>query len=534
VAEAAGWLKEIVQGVSVGHSNPKPGSVHVAHYSLGGYSGRKETFLLGLDQSKFPGALLQDPAILDVERKFLGNELVLSKDLMNEKVYLLAKALCSLNGKLTLSYSCRDLREDRELFPSSMLLGVYRLLTKDPRADYRRLARTLGEPNGFIPKGGSVPLNDWEWWLRHREPGFTGESVYRCYPHLRQGEEAEKSRGDESLGQYDGLVPSIAGRMDPFDSERVLSCSRLEALAKCPFAFFIQYVLGIEPIEEVEKDPNRWLEPRQRGSLLHEVFYRFMKELKVRGEKPSLKKHLKFLTEVALEEIERWKEEVPPVSDLAFSREKEEIEQALQIFLKDEEERSKIIEPSCFELSFGISQKGIEAPSREEPVEIGMGGGKKFRLRGRIDRVDRSKEGEFEIWDYKTGSSRAYEEQEYVKQGRQLQHALYAAAAEVILKKDGGKKVSVVRSGYYFPTTKGNGLRIVRSPAIREELFKVLTDLFELLQKGIFPTAGDEDPCKICKYERICGGSEVAVERSKVKVEADDKLEPFKRLKGYA
>jgi ATP-dependent helicase/nuclease subunit B len=261
VADAAGWLKEIVQGVSVGHSTPKPGSIHVAHYSLGGYSGRKETFILGLDQSKFPGALLQDPAILDVERNSLGNELALSKDLLNEKIYVLAKVLNSLDGRVTLGYSCRDLREDRELFPSSILLRVYRLLTKDPRADYRSLARSLGEPTGFIPKKDSIPLNDWEWWLRHKEPGFAEESVHRCYPDLRQGEEAERNRDAETLGQYDGLIPSITGRMDPFDRERVLSSSRLEALAKCPFAFFIRYVLGIEPIEEVEKDPNRWLEP---------------------------------------------------------------------------------------------------------------------------------------------------------------------------------------------------------------------------------------------------------------------------------
>ena len=467
-AEAAGWLKEIVQGVSVGHSKPKPGSIHVAHYSLGGYSGRKETFILGLDQSKFPGALLQDPVLLDVERKSLGNELVLSKDLLNEKVYLLAKVLSSLEGRVTLSYSCRDLREDRELFPCSALLAVYRLLKKDPRADYRSMARSLGEPIGFIPGEDSVPLNDWEWWLRHREPGFSGESVHRCYPDLLQGEEAERNRDVDVLGQYDGLVSSIAGKMDPFDRARVLSCSRLEALAKCPFAFFIQYVLGIEPLEEVEKDPNRWLEAWQRGSLLHDVFHRFMKELKVRGEKPSLKKHQSLLMKIAGEEIEKWREEVPPASDLAFNREKEEIEQSLQIFLKDEEERCKTIDPCYFELSFGIPQKGIESPSTKEPVEIALKGGKKFRLRGRIDRVDRSKAGEFEIWDYKTGSTWGYKEQEYVKQGRHLQPALYAAAAEVLLQEGKGKKAKVARSGYYFPTAKGNGLRIVRSPAVRE------------------------------------------------------------------
>ena len=534
VAEAAGWLKEIVQGVSVGHSTPKPGSIHVAHYSLGGYSARKETFVLGLDQGKFPGALLQDPAILDPERKSLGNGMALSEDLLNEKIYLLAKVLNSLDGRVTLSYPCRDLREDRDLFPSSILLGVYRFLTKDPRADYRSLARSLGDPAGFIPRQDSVPLNDWEWWLGQKEMRFTEESVRRCYPDLHRGEEAEKERDAQILTEYDGLVPSIAGRIDPFDGERVYSSTRLEALAKCPFAFFIQHVLGIEPLEEIERDPSQWLDPLQHGNLLHAIFHRFMKELKARGEKANLKKQMRLLTEIAGKEIERWKEEVPPASDLAFNREKEEIEESLRIFLKDEEERGRTMEPCFFELSFGISEKGIESPSILDPVEIELKSGKRFRLRGRIDRVDCSKEGEFEVWDYKTGSTWGYKEQEYVKQGRQLQHALYAAAAEVLLRKDRGKKVRVVRSGYYFPTSKGTGLRITRSPAIREEFSDVLSDLFELLQKGAFPATDDKNSCSYCDYGRICGGPGVAVERSKEKTEADDKLKPFKRLKDYA
>jgi ATP-dependent helicase/nuclease subunit B len=42
--------------------------------------------------------------------------------------------------------------------------------------------------------------------------------------------------------------------MDPLTQDTALSCSRLEALAKCPFAFFLRYVLGIEPLEEMKYD----------------------------------------------------------------------------------------------------------------------------------------------------------------------------------------------------------------------------------------------------------------------------------------
>ena len=168
----------------------------------------------------------------------------------------------------------------------------------------------------------------------------------------------------------------------------VLSCSRLEYLATCTYAFFIRHVLGIEPLEEMEKDPSRWLDPLQRGELLHAVFRRFMEELKAKGESPSMETHLGFLEAIAQEEVERWKAEVPPGSELAFDREVTDIKQALQIFLRDEVERCTHIEPCFFELSFGTGYDKKNGKATDEPLEIEVRGRRSFRLRGRIDRID--------------------------------------------------------------------------------------------------------------------------------------------------
>lgn len=531
--KAAQWLQEMIEGVSVGHSAPSPGCIHVAHYSTGGYSGRDQTFILGLDQTKFPGAMLQDPVVLDIERKQLGNEMVLSGEILYEKIYTLAKVLSSLQGKLTLSYPCRDLQEDRELFPSSILLGIYRLITGQHHADYGALARFLGKPAGFIPESDSIHLNDWEWWLGQKEKHYTSDSIHKSYPNLLSGEVAEKEREADVFSVYDGWAPSMAGKMDPFHRKKILSCSQLENLAKCPYAYFIRYVLGIEAMEEMEKDFARWLDPLQRGKLLHEVFHRFMEELRARGERPSLKKHLDLMTDIAMKEIECCREEVPPASELTFNREVGEIKQTLQIFLRDEEERCKNVEPSLFELSFGIPESQDDGVSTKGPIEIKLNDDEVFLLRGRIDRVDRSGEHEYEILDYKTGSTWGYQEQGYLNHGKHLQHALYAMAAEILLRKHYDKKTRVVRSGYYFPTTKGHGLLVVRSNPVREELSEVLRDLFELLRKGVFPPASDKDPCNFCDYGRICGGPGVAVKRFKEKLEKDSKLKPINRLKDH-
>jgi len=534
VEEAAERLIDLVAGISVGHASPKPGHVHIAHYRSGGHSGRSNTFVVGLDQNRFPGSQLQDPVILDVERQELGSPMVLASELLHEKVYVMGKVLCSVRGKLTLSYCCRDLREDREIFPSSVLLGVYRLIAGDRKGDYRALTGFLGEPAGFVPKAQVTPLNNWEWWLTQKAAQYGSDSVYASYQDLLEGDRAEDARDLETLGEFDGWIPSAAGAMDPFDKNVILSCSRLEGLAKCPYAFFIRYVLGIEPLEEMERDMSRWLEPIQRGELLHDVFCRFMTELEAKGERPSLKEHLKLIETIALEEVERWKKEIPPVGGFAFDHEVEDIMVAITIFLRDEEERCRQVEPLLFELSFGVGEDEGCGSFTKDPVVLEIPGKGNFRLRGRIDRVDRSGPHEYEVWDYKTGSTWGFKEHGYLNQGRHLQHALYAMAAEALLRKGSDKKAKVVRAGYFFPGHKGEGARIEKSQLQREELYEVLEDLFALLQKGVFPSARHKDDCGFCEYGSICGGPDVAVQRCTTKLAADKKLEPFQRLKQHA
>jgi RecB family exonuclease len=513
----------VVEEMTIGGSNPKPGHIHIGNYRSCGFSGRGNTFLLGLDQARFPGPILQDPIILDRERERLGGGLLLSHERIDEDVYTMANLLSSLKGRVTLSYSCRDLHEDREIFPSPLLLGVYRLISGNREGDYSSLKNYLGRPVGFSPD--ERPLNDWEWWLAQKEK-YGKNSVFAAYPSLKSGVAAEAGREKEELTEYDGWLPSSEGSMDPLKEGVALSCSRLESLARCPFAYFIQYVLGVEPLEEVEKDMLRWLYPLQKGQLLHEVFHLFMAELVRRGERPSVKKHTKMLEEIAMKAIERWKAEVPPAGEFSFEKEREDILLTLDIFLRDEEERCSSAEPLFLELSFGLGG--------EEGVKIDLGDKKSFTLRGRIDRVDCIREHEYEVWDYKTGSSYGYKEQGYLDGCKHLQHALYGLAAESILRKRLDKKARVVRSGYFFPSPRGEGMRIAKPQDRRERVYEALRDLIALLQTGTFPACCDGDPCGFCDFAVICGGKDIAVWRSKKKLGNDSRMAFLERVMNHA
>ena len=69
------WLSSLPGTVRVGGSGPRPGRLHVAHALSGGHSGRNHTFVIGLDDSRFPGAGLNDPLLLDEERGKLSPKL---------------------------------------------------------------------------------------------------------------------------------------------------------------------------------------------------------------------------------------------------------------------------------------------------------------------------------------------------------------------------------------------------------------------------------------------------------------------------
>ena len=59
----------------------------VSDLENGGMSGREYTFIVGMDESKFPGIQIQDPVMLDEEREKISSDLQLSKDRLKEKLY---------------------------------------------------------------------------------------------------------------------------------------------------------------------------------------------------------------------------------------------------------------------------------------------------------------------------------------------------------------------------------------------------------------------------------------------------------------
>jgi RecB family exonuclease len=531
-AEGAERLADAVRALAIDADRPRPGRVHVARLEAGGFSGRRHTYLLGLDESKHPGADLEDPVLLDSERRGINRALAplalpLYRDRPSESARALASCVARLSGALTASYSSWNLRsldQQSEQFPSPFFLELHRARSGKPEADYSALLAALPDAAGFLP-GVDAALDDTEWWLSRlaaagsaADAGAAAPVVRAFYPHLVDGHRAEAARDSEDFTIYDGWVRAGTPGLDPRTSGEPQSASRLETLAQCPFRYFLKHVLRIEPPKEIERDTTEWLDAMTAGSLLHEVFRLFFERITAAGEKPSTARHAALIESIAAEAIEAWRDKVPPASELAFAQRRDDILVACRTLLALEEEHCREMTPRYFEVPFGLPRADARsAIASREPVPIGLAGGASFLLRGSIDRVDVAPDGSFHVWDYKTGSTWRHKEKLGIHGGRQIQHALYAMALETLLGR-AGIAASVSQSGYFFPGRKGEGQRMPMTLDLSEAR-DVLVRLLDLLRGGLFPHAVAKDDCRYCDYESVCGGAAGAARRSAAKLE---------------
>lgn len=537
------WLSSLPGTVRVGGSGPRPGRLHVAHALSGGHSGRKQTFVVGLDDSRFPGAGLNDPLLLDEERGKLSPKLPKASAELGRKLERFAELQARLRGSVTLGFSCLNLQEDREMFPSPVVLSAYRVLSNNREGDQGDLMTWLSGPASFAPDAADRCLNEHEWWLwRLCGPKAilnAPEAVGRYFPHLARGLVAAAARKSDEFTKYDGYLAEPPPELDPSSPRGpVLSARRLETVGCCPLRYFFKYVLAIEPPEELIVDLTRWLDPLEFGNLLHEVFYRFMSEIIAERRLPLYERDSPKLFKILDEVVARYERLYPPPGPSAFRQQILQLIRTAQIFLVEEEELCRHSRPLFLEAAIGMPSYERSSPlDALEPVSIPLPSGKTIRARGRLDRVDSIDDGSesvFSIWDYKTGRPTRYEKPDYFWQGRVIQHALYIEMARAILKKKVAPGAEVSHFGYFFPGSGHRGVRIRRWRGQMVGAAEVIDRLCKILATGCFlPTNNSREDCPFCDYLLICGDVDALASASARKLEnpLNECLQPIRELR---
>jgi hypothetical protein len=560
-ADAAGldvleWLSDLCRSSHVGGLGPRPGCLYAAPLAAGGHSGRWHTFIVGLDDGRFPGTGIQDPLLLDRERARLSPDIPTASGRLARSTGDFAALLCRLRGTVTLSYPCRSLTDDRELFPSPVLLAAYRILSGNREGDPNDLVKWTTRPASFAPASPARSIDANEWWLSRtlsgEGPVAEPDSLLGAhFPHLARGLAADRARASDRFTEYDGFVPEAGPDLDPTRPEGViLSATALEKLGACPLEYFFRYVLGVSPPEEYRIDPGVWLEPMQKGELLHEAFREFMGRVCGRGRLPAYPRDWDLMSEILEAGIEAWKRACPPPNPDTFERGARELRQAARIFLQEEEILCRGSQPLYLEAALGLApgSAGTGSPlDTPWPVAIELARGERVRARGRIDRVDRVTDmpgQSYAVWDYKTGSGWKYRRRKKRKwmaeggepfdQGRVIQNVLYRELVEARLKEAVSPDARVVRFGYFFPSLREHGERVAWTAGELAAGREVLSHLCAMLAGGCFPFTDDKGDVELSDYRAAFGDIEQAAERAKRKMKnlKNAALDPIRALRG--
>jgi RecB family exonuclease len=448
--------------------------------------------VLGMAEGAFPPRRLEDSLLPDRERERANGELKLRARRADDDRRNLLAALAAVapHGHAVLCHPRGDLRRNGERPASRWLLadaaelacvdtlrsGDLRVHEGEPWFEYvpsfaRGLARAAVQTSEQALRLAAIARADGE---------RRGHALLTSDPTLVAARAVVTSRRSDAFTRFDG---NLTPHRKDLAELGTMSASRLQTWAKCPHAFFLQHVLGVEPVTEPERRIQ--LDPMDTGSLVHEILDTFVRQALDEGRT-----------------VDRWTDadraRLHRIADAHFAdaeargitgrrllweRDRAQIRADLDRFVDEDNARlaGERLVPLATELEFA-------------DVTVPLPSGRTIHVRGSVDRIDRAADGALVVLDYKTGSTSTYEklsEADPHRGGTLLQLYLYAIAARRELDTD-----APVWAGYWFNTSRRNFKRIgyAVTPEVEADAGGALDVIVDGITSGIFPARPAEKP----------------------------------------
>jgi RecB family exonuclease len=486
----------------------------------------RQVFVPGVNEGLFPRPVAEDPLLTRTQREALGI------DLRPDDTELLRIAAACASERLVLSFSRLDLLTGRERVPSFYAFAAHRAAggrELDVREFERRVRSATGTRIGWpAPADAAHAIDDAEFDLAMLAPRAPGSGLYlkqlpgRAVDSLR----ARWVRWHKPWKAADGLVIEEIGS-DALAlyrlTQRPWSPSLLQQYARCPYRFVLRGIHRLRPAERpcgIQR-----LDPATRGEIYHQVQFELMRDLSEQGVLPVTRANLPLALErldLALKRVARAAEaELAPAIPQIWRSEIQTLRADLRGWLQQNAWREPDWTPEFNELSFGLQDPtGRDPRSRREPVTLDGG----FQLQGSIDSIERHRSGLLRVVDHKTGSI-PDPRPEMVGGGEVLQPALYALAAEKILKEP----VNLGRLSYSTIAQNYTAIDVPLNDWVRRRAMQSLEVIEAAIGDGFLPAAPRKDGCRKCDYLPVCGPYEEERVREKSQVE----LKGLKELRGW-
>ncbi len=313
------------------------------------------------------------------------------------------------------------------------------------------------------------------------------------------------ARRAPELTVYDGDLSAV----DIAHFDRPVSPSQLEAWPACPHAYFVQYLLGVRPIDDATDDLA--LSPIERGNVVHTTLDRFnhlvlagdLEQPGTSGWTPGHTRRLLTIYDEVADEFERtgrtgraahWHLDRAAVrADL------------VEWFARDGAEaadRGAHIVSS--ELRFG----------HDGDVTLPVADGRRLAVRGSVDRIDRRTDGDLVVMDHKTGSDRTYRHiaaSDPTEACTRFQLPTYAAAALAVTGAGDPLETPIGVLAEYDFFAKGEYRRLGYE-FDREVWERVAVDVAHVvsgIESGLFPAVTDPPQyehyisCRYCQPDEL-------------------------------
>jgi len=397
-------------------------------------------FIGGLVEGTFPRLTTRLPFTNSLENTRMGTR-TLSEILREEQYYFIA-ALLSAEKALYISAPLAD--GEKTLLTSAFFERVHMRAWDSPWPVAAGIIAPASRRTAAVHAGACIREGDIRSTL-----GLIPDSLYIRDLVERINMERFYRRGacDSS---YDGILSGdesiravIAERYGP---NHVYSPTSLETYANCPFEYFLNRIIGLEALPEVE--PN--LSAGDRGTVIHDILSTFYRQWRAAGQTrvslSSFADATDLILRIAHDVLKKYSFQSPiwDATRIMMLGNRYTGPGYFERFLKSEiSEADSPLVPSRFEFSFGMVTEASDDPaSSMDPVELAaLNGTQKLRIRGRIDRIDITPDGYFLIYDYKSGIR--HPKAKDIEAGTALQLPLYLLAFEQISGSNG------IGGGYY-------------------------------------------------------------------------------------
>ena len=424
------------------------------------------------------------------------------------------------DGALQVNSAATD-EQQRQLWAA--LAGASHAVLLSPRGDLR--ATALRQPSRWVAElAHGLPVH------RLSVPSFAAGVVHAAFPAtvsqhriralahaaragqpvtehpllqslqpLRVGSAMLAARALPTLTEYDGDLSGV--HIDPL-GDRPISPTRLEAWVACPHGWFMQYVLGLQPVEQ--PDEQLQITPRDRGTLVHEALDRFHRQV-IAGTLPQPgptgwgPMHLDALLASFAAAAQQLEQQGATGRSAFWRSEQHRQRHELTEWLRRDSEKVAARQATVLasEHRFGFVDTA--------PAVITLADGTEVAMRGSVDRIDRCADGSLVVTDHKTGSSRTYSDisdADPTAGGTKFQLPAYAAAALGIAGEP--LTTPVIAEYGFFGREKYNRVTCTIGPSSWLAVTSTLQHVLEGIRSGVFVARPEKSQFRLgfvqCEY----------------------------------